>query len=331
MAIRIKTPEDEGPLWRSRRYWVGPGKLQYGNVLTRGFLSPHISPHTPTPHIPHNPMLAETPHLDSAAPEEREVAVTLFRLPGIGALGVTDDDRLIEAGIEVECQIAWAAAKIDAEAVNEHEESHMHGQERVLEDLGSNTHLCTQFLHQCCRWHNNVPFCIWQPWKTTFLYSPPSTLACQGGFFVLTQQYQQVFCPSPSGCSQVSYPNLRFQHFPKAEKNSLCGSFSHSAWLATAAERVLLGGIPPRILLSAGAPLMTKTLHAAVCMNFSFSERRVGWVKPTREKRHQRESENRLVLSRMKRKQDSRYTNRVKAEGCCPGFGGKLMLPKKCK
>lgn len=51
-------------------------------------------------------MLAETPHLDSAAPEEREVAVTLFRLPGIGALGVTDDDRLIEAGIEVECQIA---------------------------------------------------------------------------------------------------------------------------------------------------------------------------------------------------------------------------------
>lgn len=46
------------------------------------------------------------PHLDSAAPEEREVAVTEFGLPGIGALGVTDDDRLVEAGIEVKCQIS---------------------------------------------------------------------------------------------------------------------------------------------------------------------------------------------------------------------------------
>lgn len=51
-------------------------------------------------------MLAQTPHLDNAAPEEREVAVTMLCLPGIRALGVTDNDRLIEAGIEVKCQIS---------------------------------------------------------------------------------------------------------------------------------------------------------------------------------------------------------------------------------
>lgn len=51
-------------------------------------------------------MVAQTPHLDSGAPVEREVAVTMFRLPAIGALGVADDDRLVEAGIEVKCQIS---------------------------------------------------------------------------------------------------------------------------------------------------------------------------------------------------------------------------------
>lgn len=155
----------------------------------------------------------------------------------------------------------------------------MHGQERVLEDLRSSTHLCTQFLHQCCRWQNNVLFCVWQPWKTTSLYSPPSTLASRGGFFVLTQQYQEIFCPSPSGCSQASYPGLRFPYFPKAEKNSLWGSFSHSSCLATASERVLLGGIPPRrtsIALSWCSSHDQNLPRCRSCMNFSLSERRVG-------------------------------------------------------
>lgn len=60
-----------------------------------------------TPHTPPYPMTpCWHPHLDSAAPEEREVADTEFRLPGIGVLGVTDNDRLVEAGIEVKCQIS---------------------------------------------------------------------------------------------------------------------------------------------------------------------------------------------------------------------------------
>lgn len=52
--------------------------------------------------------------------------------------------------------------------------------------------------------------------------------------------------------------------FPYDRKKIVCGAPSAiPPDLPTAAERVLLGGIPARILLSAGVPLMTKTLHAA--------------------------------------------------------------------
>lgn len=50
-------------------------------------------------------MPAQTPHLDSGALGETEVVLTMLCLPGIGAPGVADNDRLIEAGIEVKCQI----------------------------------------------------------------------------------------------------------------------------------------------------------------------------------------------------------------------------------
>lgn len=72
-------------------------------------------------------------------------------LPGIGALGVADDDRLIEPGIEVKCQIRGTAPEIDAEAVGEQKEGQPRRQDRVLEEPRSNTWLCTQFLHQYCR------------------------------------------------------------------------------------------------------------------------------------------------------------------------------------
>lgn len=63
---------------------MGLGRLGYRNLVTRVF--PH---HT------------QTPHLDSGAPGETEVFITMLCLPGIGAPGVADDDRLTEAGIEV--------------------------------------------------------------------------------------------------------------------------------------------------------------------------------------------------------------------------------------
>jgi len=96
-------------------------------------------------------MPAQTPHLGSGALGEAEVLITMLCLPGLGAPGVADDDRLIEAGIEVKCQVRGAAAEIDAEPVGEQEEGQPHKQDRILEDLRSNTQLCTQSLHQRCR------------------------------------------------------------------------------------------------------------------------------------------------------------------------------------
>lgn len=58
---------------------------------------------SPTSHIPHNSTLAS--HLDCGALGETEVVITMLCLPGVGALGVADDDRLVETGIEVECQV----------------------------------------------------------------------------------------------------------------------------------------------------------------------------------------------------------------------------------
>lgn len=85
----------------------GTGKTVVWESADRGLPLTTHSPRTPCPYTHHTyPMLAQTPHLDNAAPEEREVAVTMLCLPGIRALGVTDDDRLIEAGIEVKCQIS---------------------------------------------------------------------------------------------------------------------------------------------------------------------------------------------------------------------------------
>lgn len=86
--------EDEGAVGREQKASDGTGVQESAN---QGL--------PPTTHTSCNPMPAQTPHLDSGALGETEVVLTMLCLPGIGAPGVADNDRLIEAGIEVKCQI----------------------------------------------------------------------------------------------------------------------------------------------------------------------------------------------------------------------------------
>lgn len=131
-----------------------------------------LPPKKDTPHPP------QSPHLDSAVPGETEVVVAVLGLPGIGAAGVADDDRLGEAGVEVKRQVRGAAAEVDGEAVGKQEG----GQPRT----GT--------------WKSR------EPTRGCGTHSSPPGLVIQSGFIALTLQHRRRSCPSPSGCPRPSYP-----------------------------------------------------------------------------------------------------------------------------
>lgn len=76
------------------------------------------------------------------------MVIAVLGLPGFAALGVADDDRLGEAGIEVKRQVRGGAAEVDGEAVGEQEGGQPHGQDGAGEELRSNVWFWPRFLDQ---------------------------------------------------------------------------------------------------------------------------------------------------------------------------------------